>query len=113
MSITKMPGFTAERSIHTSPGFYWSSSQGEGTAVVRMQLSNIGGGTEPSEFGCFGSTECSECIPLGPSIFSPGRQFCTITDCRPTITGGCRCRVLFKGFRRCQPRVPNTTATLG
>lgn len=98
MHTINMPGFTAETSIYTSPVSYRSmpaGRQGEGTAVIPA----IGG----IHFPCFGSSNCGACIPSGPTIFSPGRQFCINTDCQPTIHGGCKCRVTFKGFVPCQP----------
>ena len=66
-----------------------------------------GGGGTP----CFDYQQCSECIPSGPSIFSPGRQFCQFFICRPTFGGGCRCHVQFKGFVPC--RLPDPVLTTG
>lgn len=58
-----------------------------------------GGPVEP----CFDHEECSACVPVGPSIFSPGRQFCQFFTCQPTSSGGCNCQVFHKGFRSCSP----------
>jgi hypothetical protein len=65
-----------------------------------------GGGGEP----CLSSHQCSACIPTGPSIFSPGRQFCIDSICSPGFGGTCSCQV-FKGFRSC--RVPRPVLTAG
>jgi len=124
MSKTNLPGFTADRSL---PGFTdetslynsrvtyrsLSAGAGAGTAAVTPALlggsvGGLGGGgvigpVEP----CFGSHQCGPCIPTGPSIFGPGRQFCIITDCSPTFGGGCRCRLIFKGFLGCRVPPPN------
>ena len=103
MITINMPGFTAETSIYTSTVCYRSmpaGPQGEGTPVI------------PAQFDCPGlQKECTACLPLGPSIFSPGRQFCTIKTCRPTFRGGCRCQVFFKGFLPCQLPVPDKVQT--
>jgi hypothetical protein len=64
-----------------------------------------GGGGMP----CLDSLTCSACIPTGPSILGPGRQFCIYTSCSPTFGGGCRCQVVFKGFLSC--RLPNPVLT--
>lgn len=61
-----------------------------------------GGGGRPVE-PCFDHEECSACVPVGPSIFSPGRQFCQFFTCQPTFSGGCNCQVFHKGFRSCSP----------
>lgn len=63
-----------------------------------------GGGGEP----CLSSSQCSACVPTGPSIFSPGRQFCIDSICSPGFGGRCDCLV-FKGFRSC--RVPRPVLT--
>ncbi len=89
-----IPGFTAEASVYTSAVSYRSMPSGlevEGTAVTLAQ-----GACVPI------SQTCSACIPSGPSIFSPGRQFCQIFSCRPTLGGGCRCSLVFKGFVACR-----------
>ena len=89
-----MPGFTAETSVYTSAASYRSMPaglQGEGTAII------------PAQFACTDFEQCSACIPVGPSIFSRGRQFCRFFTCRPTFSGGCRCRERFKGFVSCLP----------
>lgn len=102
MNTTNMPGFTAETSVYTSSVCYRSmpaGPQGEGPAII------------PAQFDCFGSHKCTPCIPLGPSIFSPGRQFCIDTSCQPTFGGGCRCHVLFKGFVPCRPSGPGGVLT--
>src|SRR5258706_413085 len=65
-----------------------------------------GGNGEP----CLNSHVCSACVPTGPSIFSPGRQFCTDSFCSPSFGGKCDCQV-FKGFRTCQ--VPRPVFTTG
>jgi hypothetical protein len=65
-----------------------------------------GGGGEP----CLNSHQCSACIPSGPSIFSPGRQFCIDSFCSPSFGGTCRCQV-FKGFQSC--RLPTPVFTTG
>jgi hypothetical protein len=68
-----------------------------------------GGTTEP----CLNSHVCTKCIPSGPSIFSPGRQFCTDSFCSATFGGKCQCTV-FKGFRSCTLPTPVlTTRRLG
>jgi len=95
MDTMNMPGFTAETSLYTSAARYRSMPTGlqsEGTTIVPAQAF-----CEPL------STECGPCIPSGPSIFSRGRQFCTYKSCRPTFSGGCRCRLVFKGFLPCNP----------
>jgi hypothetical protein len=89
-----IPGFTAEASVYASAVSYRSMRvglQGEGTSVTLAQ-----GACVPI------NQTCSACIPSGPSIFSPGRQFCQIFTCRPTLGGGCRCSLLFKGFLACR-----------
>lgn len=104
MHIARLPGFTAEASIYTSPESYAALFAG----------AQVGSGAvTPAQFDCPGfDADCGDCIPTGPSIFSPGRQFCTIRSCQPTIQGGCRCRVIFKGFLRCQLPLPDV-ATAG
>jgi hypothetical protein len=91
----RMPGFTAVTSIYTSAASYSSMLagllQGESTSVI------------PAQFDCTDFERCSACIPTGPSIFSPGRQFCRFFTCRPNLFGGCRCRERFKGFVPCDP----------
>ena len=67
-----------------------------------------GGGGDP--LPCLNSHVCSACIPTGPSIFSPGRQFCTDSFCSPGLGGTCRCQV-FKGFQSC--RLPTPVFTTG
>ena len=118
MKTAKLPGFTAETSLYSSTVTYRSLSAGAGigsTAVIPALIGgSVGGfgggaGIGPVE-PCFGSSTCSACVPTGPSIFSPGRQFCTITDCRPTINGGCRCRVIHKGFVACRLPRPEVVA---
>jgi len=54
---------------------------------------------------CLGSHWCSGCFPSGPSIFSPGRQFCIDSFCSPGFGGKCTCQV-FKGFQSCQLPTP-------
>lgn len=89
-----IPGFVAEASIYTSAARYRSMSAG---------LQGEGAGVTPAEGACLPVTQtCSACIPSGPSIFSPGRQFCQIFTCQPTFGGGCRCRLFFKGFLACR-----------
>ena len=90
----KMPGFTAEASIYASTACYRSIAaglQGDGTTII------------PAQFNCTNFEKCSTCFPVGPSIFSPGRQFCQFFTCRPTPFGGCRCQIFHKGFRSCDP----------
>ena len=65
-----------------------------------------GGGGQP----CLSSSQCSACVPTGPSIFSPGRQFCIDSICSPGFGGRCDCLV-FKGFRSC--RLPTPVFTSG
>jgi hypothetical protein len=95
MNTMNMPGFTADNSLYASAESYRSMTgvrQGGGGAVI------------PAQADCLGFQQtCSACIPTGPSIFSPGRQFCQTFTCQRTISGGCRCRLLSKGFVRCQP----------
>ena len=89
-----MPGFNAESSLYTSAGHYWSMRaglQGKGTTIV------------PAQGPCLDYEQCSDCFALGPSIFSPGRKFCQYYSCRPTLSGGCRCQLLFRGFVSCDP----------
>jgi hypothetical protein len=102
MNTINIPGFTAETSVYTSAVCYRSMPavpQGAGIAVISTQ------------FGCFRPSQCSACIPLGPSIFSPGHQFCIDYSCRYTPSGGCVCRQSSKGFRPCQPPVPEVLTT--
>ena len=102
MSTQKLPGFTAESSVYVSRASYRSmlaGSAGKSSAVI------------PAQGPCIGSHNCTPCVSSGPSIFSPGRQFCIFTDCRPTATGGCRCRVVFKGFVPCRPFNPGGVLT--
>jgi hypothetical protein len=103
MNTMRMPGFTAETSVYASGVCYRSFSSGPrsaGEAVI------------PSQVDCLGfQQKCSECIPVGPSIFSPGRQFCQFFTCQPTISGGCRCRLLSKGFVSCSPAFPGGVLT--
>ena len=73
---------------------------------VNGGLFDPGGGGGGDGTPCLSSHTCTPCIPSGPSIFSPGRQFCTDSICSPSFGGQCRCTV-FKGFQRCQPSVPN------
>jgi hypothetical protein len=98
----KMPGFTAEGSAYTSTVCYRSiPSRLEGAAAAII----------PAQF-CEPFVEsCGACIPTGPSIFSPGKQFCQIFTCTPTPFGGCRCRLTFKGFVPCDP-FPDPVATV-
>ena len=116
MKTAKLPGFTAETSLYSSTVTYRSFSAGAGTGSTSVVPALVGGGTVGGLGGggvigpCFGSRQCSECIPTGPSIFSPGRQFCIITDCSPTIGGGCRCRLIFKGFLACTVPRPQFVA---
>jgi hypothetical protein len=63
-----------------------------------------GGGVTP----CLDSHACTPCIPSGPSIFSPGRQFCIDSFCSPSFGGQCRCLV-HKGFAPCRPPDPVLT----
>jgi hypothetical protein len=69
-----------------------------------------GGGGGGGGMPCLSSSTCSSCIPTGPSIFSPGRQFCIDSICSPTFGGKCQCLV-FKGFRQC--RLPSPVLTTG
>lgn len=119
MKTAKLPGFTAETSIYNSTTTYRSLSAGAGVSSSAVTPALIGGGTFGGIGGggvigpvepCFGSSQCSACIPTGPSIFGPGRQFCTITSCTPTFSGGCRCRVIFKGFLACRVPRPDVVA---
>jgi len=112
----KLPGFTAETSIYNSTVTYRPLSAGAGVsstsvtaALVGGTVGGIGGGTGVGP--CFGTRQCSACIPTGPTIFGRGRQFCIITDCSPTISG-CRCRLLFKGFLGCTVPFPNVAANV-
>jgi hypothetical protein len=94
MKTTSMPGFTAERSLDASTGSYRSTA-------ARQRRS--GASVEPAQFCPPIRQQCSECIPTGPAIFSRGRQFCQTFTCRQTISGGCSCRLLSKGFVGCLP----------
>jgi len=95
MSTMRMPGFTADRSVYASSGSYRSIAAGR---------AREGGGVIPAQEPCLPVKQiCSECIPQGPSIFSRGRQFCQTFTCQPTFGGGCRCRLLSKGFVSCRP----------
>jgi hypothetical protein len=107
MKTAKLPGFTAETSIYNSTVTYRSLSAGAGIGSTSVVPALVGGGTVGGLGGggvigpCFGSRQCSECIPTGPSI---------ITDCSPTIGGGCRCRLVFKGFLACTVPRPQFVA---
>src|SRR6185437_7349703 len=68
-----------------------------------------GGGGGGNEEPCLNSHVCSACVPTGPSIFSPGRQFCTDSFCSLSFGGKCVCQV-FKGFRNCQVPRPVLTS---
>jgi hypothetical protein len=70
-----------------------------------------GGGGGGGGVPCLNSSQCSACIPTGPSIFSPGRQFCIDSFCSPSFGGACRCQV-FKGFRACVLPTPVLTPRL-
>jgi hypothetical protein len=133
----KLPGFTADLSLHSMSGqhqigrqillsgglinlIYPARLRDENEGVncdtcVGAQCVGLGcfnggifdpGGGEP----CLSSHQCSACVPTGPSIFSPGRQFCIDSICSPSFGGTCRCRV-FKGFQSC--RLPTPVFTTG
>jgi hypothetical protein len=95
--MNNMPGFAAEASLYASEVHYRSMVAG-----MRGEAATI----LPAQFNCVDHEECSACIPMGPSIFTPGRQFCQSSRCRPTASGGCRCTV-YKGWRSCNPAVPD------
>ena len=95
MSTISMPGFTAERSLYASAESYRSTAAGP---------RRDGAGVIPAQGVCLPLQQtCGACIPQGPSIFSPGRQFCQTFTCRPTFSGGCQCRLFSKGFQSCRP----------
>ena len=119
MNTATLPGFTAETSIYNSTVTYRTLSGGAGAGSTAVTAALIGGGTVGGLGGggvigpvepCFGTHQCSACIPTGPAIFGPGRQFCIITDCSPGIGGGCRCRLIFKGFLGCRVPFPDVVA---
>jgi len=116
MKTAKLPGFTAETSIYNSTVTYRSLSAGAGISSTAVTPALVGGGVGGIGGGgtgvgpCFGSRQCSACIPTGPTIFGPGRQFCIITDCSPGIGGACRCRLIFKGFLACRVPFPDVVS---
>jgi hypothetical protein len=97
-----LPGFTADRSLYTPRVAYrssadWSSS--DGAAVMPAQF-------EP----CLPiESECSACVAIGPAAFGRGRRFCTHKSCRQTLSGGCICKVIAKGFESCYVSRPVLT----
>jgi hypothetical protein len=94
MSTMRMPGFTADRSVYASSGPYRSIAAGR---------AREGGGVIPAQEPCLPIKQiCSACTPTGPSLFR-GRQFCQTFTCQQTFGGGCRCRLLSKGFVSCRP----------
>ena len=127
----RLPGFTADVSLYSSrqhlhsvlskdviSGVYPAKLKDENEGVncdtcvggqcVALGCLGDGGIFDPEP--CLNTSECSACVPTGPSIFSPGRQFCTTSFCTPGFNGSCRCRV-FKGFQTCQ--VPRPVLTAG
>lgn len=82
-----------------------------GAQCVGLGCLDVGIGGGGDGLPCLSSSQCSACIPSGPSIFSPGRQFCIDSFCSPGFGGSCRCRV-FKGFRSCQVPRPVLTTRL-
>ena len=135
----KLPGFTAGVSLYRSGQHLItthtvSSRDSNGIYPAKLKDENEGVncdtcfGAQCAELGCLGkligdggvidpepclsSRWCSECIPTGPSIFSPGRQFCVDSICSPGFGGTCRCRV-FKGWRSCRLPRPVLTAGIG
>jgi hypothetical protein len=151
MTSVKLPGFTADFSLHSMSGqhqivrqillsgglinqIYPARLKDENEGVncdtcVGAQCAELhclehsidlggtfdpggggGGGGGGVEEPCLSSHQCSACVPTGPSIFSPGRQFCIDSICSPGFGGRCDCQV-FKGFRSC--RVPRPVFTAG
>jgi hypothetical protein len=128
----KLPGFTADVSLYPSSqrlmgthtvlskdlsGIYPAKLKDENAGVncnncfgaqcVELGClgKSLGGGGIVDPDPCLNSSSCSACIPTGPSIFSPGRQFCIDSFCSPGFNGTCRCRV-YKGFRSCTLPTP-------
>lgn len=98
MKTMNMPGFSAEIATYVSISSYRSEATGIGTRFGTIM---------PAHSDCISGFTCTPCIPKGPSIFSPGEQFCYYTLCSPTAFGGCRCSTFFKGKVSCKPGVPD------
>jgi hypothetical protein len=130
-----LPGFTADVSLYTRrqhfvgtdsvhskdlSGIYPAKLKDENAGVncnncfgaqcVELDCLGklLGGGGIVDPNPCLNHSICSACIPTGPSIFSPGRQFCQDYICSPGFNGTCRCTV-FKGFRPCTLPTPVLT----
>lgn len=101
MNMLNLPGFGAEFSIPPSQIYHGAFS-----VIPPMRGETV----IPAQSDCISSRKCSECVSLGPSIFSLGRQFCINTACHPTHGGGCRCRVISKGFVGCKPPIKGGVA---
>jgi hypothetical protein len=81
-----MPGFSAESALYSSAARY---------RPISIGVTGGEGAVIPAQFECTDFEQCSGCFH--------GRQFCRFFRCRPTPTGSCRCRLLFRGILPCDP----------